>query len=175
MVLESDATARAFVNLHAINNNFALKNGVVKNKDETLLLVCKCNRKPLNPGKLPLEVGTKGDNGITRQKVARSMRCDCPWRVRFKRQFNNSWILTELAEQHDGHQIDGINPDAYPENRPVTAEARATMFDLVQHSSASFSTIASVLNSTYGLSLLGRDVYNRTYDNFCENKSSFCN
>jgi hypothetical protein len=45
------------------------------------------------------------------------------------------------------------------------------MFDLVQHSSASFSTIASVLNSTYGLSLLGRDVYNRTYDNFRENKS----
>ncbi|KAK9326869.1 hypothetical protein V1520DRAFT_372452 [Lipomyces starkeyi] len=140
MVFESDATARAFVNAHAINNNFAVKNGV-------------CNRKSLNTGKLPLEVGTKGDNGITRQKVARSMLCDCPWRVRFKRQFNDSWILTELAEQHDGHQID------------------ATMFDLVQHSSASFSTIAPVLNSNYGLSLLGRDVYNRTYDNFREYKS----
>ncbi|KAK9244824.1 hypothetical protein V1506DRAFT_514954 [Lipomyces tetrasporus] len=48
MVFKSDATARAFVNAHAINNNFAVKNGVVKDKDETLLLVCKCNRKPLN-------------------------------------------------------------------------------------------------------------------------------
>ncbi|KAK9489000.1 hypothetical protein V1508DRAFT_443075, partial [Lipomyces doorenjongii] len=44
MVFESDATARAFVNAHAINNNFAVKIGVVKNKDETLLIVCKCNR-----------------------------------------------------------------------------------------------------------------------------------
>ncbi|KAK9368216.1 hypothetical protein V1509DRAFT_624597, partial [Lipomyces kononenkoae] len=46
------------------------------------------------------------------------------------------------------------------------------MFDLVQHSSASFSTIASVLNSTYRLSLLARDVYNRTYDHARESKSS---
>ncbi|KAK9250399.1 hypothetical protein V1507DRAFT_445744 [Lipomyces tetrasporus] len=33
-------------------------------------------------------------------------------------------------------------------------------------------TIASVLNSTYGSSLFGRDVYNRTYDYYRENKSS---
>ncbi|KAK9334533.1 hypothetical protein V1521DRAFT_457876, partial [Lipomyces starkeyi] len=37
MVFESDATARAFVNAHAINNNFAVKNGVVKNKDDYCL------------------------------------------------------------------------------------------------------------------------------------------
>ncbi|KAK9371710.1 uncharacterized protein V1513DRAFT_454773 [Lipomyces chichibuensis] len=83
MGFESYDTARGFVNAHAINNNFAVKNGVVKHKDKTLLLCCKCSRKPLNTGNLPLEVGTKGDNGLTRYKVARSMLCDCPWRVRF--------------------------------------------------------------------------------------------
>ncbi|KAK9482528.1 hypothetical protein V1527DRAFT_476025, partial [Lipomyces starkeyi] len=57
---------------------------------QTLLLCCKCSRRPLNTGNLPLEVGTKGDNGLTRYKVARSMLCDCPWRVRFKKQLNDS-------------------------------------------------------------------------------------
>ncbi|KAK9483925.1 hypothetical protein V1527DRAFT_471647 [Lipomyces starkeyi] len=45
----------------------------------------------------------------------------------------------------------------------MTAEAWQSMIDLVQHSSASVGTIASMLNTTYGLSWLGRDVYNRTY------------
>ncbi|KAK9246675.1 hypothetical protein V1506DRAFT_534481 [Lipomyces tetrasporus] len=116
MVFESDDKARAFVNTHAINNNVAVKNGVVKHKNQTLSLVCKCSRKPLNTGNLPLEVGTKGDNGLTRQKFARSMLCDCPWRVRFKKQLNDSWILTELVDQHDGHQLDRINAYTYPEN-----------------------------------------------------------
>ncbi|KAK9251230.1 hypothetical protein V1507DRAFT_393277, partial [Lipomyces tetrasporus] len=124
----------------------------------------KCSRKPLNTGNLALEVGTKGDNGLTRHKFAQSTLCDCPWRVLFQKQPNDSWILTELVDQHDGHQLDGINPHAYPENRPLKAEARASMFDLVQHSSASLST--------YGLSLLGRDVYNRTYDYYGGNKAS---
>ncbi|KAK9350761.1 hypothetical protein V1523DRAFT_59366 [Lipomyces doorenjongii] len=39
----------------------------------------------------------------------------------------------------------------------MTAESRGTMLDLVRHLSASLSTIASVLNTTYGLYLLGRD------------------
>ncbi|KAK9369640.1 hypothetical protein V1509DRAFT_652015 [Lipomyces kononenkoae] len=62
-----------------------------------------------------------------------------------------------------GHQLECINPFAYPEKRSTTAEARQTMVDLVQHSSAPVSSIATTLNTTYGLSLLGRDVYNRTY------------
>ncbi|KAK9369440.1 hypothetical protein V1509DRAFT_562284, partial [Lipomyces kononenkoae] len=140
-----------------------IKNAVVKNKDQTLLLACKCSRKPLNTRNLPIEVGATGSNGLTRQKVARSKLCDCPWKVRFKRQLNYSWILTELIDEHQGHQLEGINPFAYPENRSTTAEARQTMVDLVQHSSAPVSSIASMLNTTYGLSLLGRDVYNRTY------------
>ncbi|ODQ70388.1 hypothetical protein LIPSTDRAFT_74672, partial [Lipomyces starkeyi NRRL Y-11557] len=61
------------------------------------------------------------------------MLCDCPWMVRLKKQLNESWVVTQLDRNY-----------------------------AVQHSSASLSTIASVLNTTYGLSLLGRDVYNRT-------------
>ncbi|KAK9318781.1 hypothetical protein V1517DRAFT_355535 [Lipomyces orientalis] len=156
MVFESAAEARIFVNAYAIHNNFAVKNGVVKHKDQTL-------RKPLNTRSLPIEVGATGSNGPTRQKVARSKLCDCRWKVRFKKQLNDSWILTAIFDEHQGHQLEGINPFAYPENRSTTAEARQTMVDLVQHSSASVSSIASMLNTTYGLSLLGRDVYNRTY------------
>ncbi|KAK9236669.1 hypothetical protein V1525DRAFT_362288, partial [Lipomyces kononenkoae] len=163
MVFESAAETRDFVKAYAIRNNFAVKNGVVKNKDQTLLLACKCSRKPLKTRNLPIEVGAKGSNGLTRQKVERSKLCDCPWKVRFKRQLNDSWILTDLIDDHQGHQLEGVNPFAYPENRSTTAEARQTMVDLVQHSSAPVSSIASMLNTTYGLSLLGRDVYNRTY------------
>ncbi|KAJ8101019.1 hypothetical protein POJ06DRAFT_289544 [Lipomyces tetrasporus] len=38
------------------------------------------------------------------------------------------------------------------------------MLDLVRHSTASFDAIASVVNTTHGLCLLGRYVYNRSYD-----------
>jgi hypothetical protein len=164
MVFESDSKARDFVNAYAIRHNFAVKNGVVKHKNKSLLLVCKCSRMPLNTGNLPMEVGTRDENSNTRRKIARSMLCDCPWTVRFQIQLNDSWILTQLVDQHEGHQLEGINPFAYPENRPVSAGARETMLDLVRHSSASMRTIASMLNNTYGLSLLPRDVYNRTYD-----------
>ncbi|ODQ74696.1 hypothetical protein LIPSTDRAFT_227047 [Lipomyces starkeyi NRRL Y-11557] len=70
LVFESDS--RAVVNAHAINNNFAIKNGVVKHKDQTLLIVCKCSRRPLNTGNLAMEVGTNGDNGLPPSYVARS-------------------------------------------------------------------------------------------------------
>ncbi|KAK9354952.1 hypothetical protein V1523DRAFT_424544 [Lipomyces doorenjongii] len=66
----------------------------------------------------------------------------------------SAWVDTQLGDRHEGHQLEGINPLAYPENRPVTAESRETMLDLVRRSSACLSTIASVLNTTYGLSLL---------------------
>ncbi|KAK9489568.1 hypothetical protein V1508DRAFT_44262 [Lipomyces doorenjongii] len=75
-----------------------------------------------------------------------------------------TWIVTQLVDQHENHELRGINPLAYPENRPLGAGARETMLDLVRHSNASYTSIAFVVNNTYGLSLLGRDVYNRSYD-----------
>ncbi|KAK9242634.1 hypothetical protein V1506DRAFT_555943 [Lipomyces tetrasporus] len=149
MEFESVDQARQFVNAYAIGHNFAVKNGFVKNKDQTLLLSCKCAKKPFNSRKLPVTKGSTGDNGLTRKRDARSMLCNFPW---------------ILIDQHEGHQLEGINVLAYPENRPMAGEASHTMRDLVRHSSASLTTIASVINTTYGLSLLGRDVYNRTYD-----------
>ncbi|KAJ8097763.1 hypothetical protein POJ06DRAFT_283143 [Lipomyces tetrasporus] len=147
MVLESVDQARQFLNAYAIHHNFAVKNGfLVKNKDQTLLLLCRCAKKPYNTRKLPLTKGSKSDNGLTRKREARSRLCDCPWMVRFKKQLNESWVT-------EGHQLEDINPLAYPENRPMTADTRPHL-----------STITSVLNTTYGLSLLGREVYNRTYD-----------
>ncbi|KAK9335268.1 hypothetical protein V1521DRAFT_346699, partial [Lipomyces starkeyi] len=164
MVLDSVENAREVVKAYAIQHNFALKNGLVKNKDTTLLLLCKCALKTFNSRKLPLQKGVIGDNNLVRQKDARSMLCDCPWRVRFKKQLNGSWIVTELRDEHLGHQLEGVDPLSYSVNRPVTAEARATMFELVRDSSTTLNTVASMLNKTYGLSLLPRDVYNRTYD-----------
>ncbi|KAK9492039.1 hypothetical protein V1508DRAFT_324354, partial [Lipomyces doorenjongii] len=62
------------------------------------------------------------------------------------------------------HQLEGVNPLGYPENRPMTPDAKRTMIDVVQHSSAPLPTIVSIINTPYGLSLLGRDVHSRTYD-----------
>ncbi|KAK9355032.1 hypothetical protein V1523DRAFT_376179, partial [Lipomyces doorenjongii] len=139
MIFESEYAARAYVNAYAIHHNFAVKNGVVKHKDQTLLLTCKCSRKPLNTRNLPIAVTAGDNNGPTRVKQARSMLCDCPWRVRFKKQLNDSWILTQLFDEHQRHQLEGVNPLAYPENRPMTPDAKRTMIDLVQHSSAPLS------------------------------------
>ncbi|KAK9319290.1 hypothetical protein V1517DRAFT_52672 [Lipomyces orientalis] len=119
---------------------------------------------PFHTRNLPQTKGRTGDNGLTRQKDARSIVCDCQWTVRFKKQLNDTWIVTQLVDQHERHQLEGINPSAYPENRRLTPPARETMLDLVGHFSAPYNTIASVLNATHGVSLLGRDVYNRLYD-----------
>ncbi|KAK9250102.1 hypothetical protein V1507DRAFT_468615 [Lipomyces tetrasporus] len=43
------------------------------------------------------------------------------------------------------------------------------MLSIVRHSNVSHTTIASVLSTTHALSLLGRDVYNRSYD-YSQNK-----
>ncbi|KAK9489091.1 hypothetical protein V1508DRAFT_394064 [Lipomyces doorenjongii] len=131
MIFESAAEARAFVSAYAAHNNFAVKNGVVKHTDQTLL-VCTCNRKPLNTRNLPMEVGATGGNGLIRHRVARSMQCDCPWKVRLTKQFNDSWILRELIDEHQRRQLEGVNPLAYSENRSMTAEARQSVIDL-QH------------------------------------------
>ncbi|KAK9234103.1 hypothetical protein V1525DRAFT_318553, partial [Lipomyces kononenkoae] len=138
--------AREVVKAYAIQHNFAVKNGLVKNKDTTLFLLCKCALKTFNSRKLPLEKGVTGDNNLVRQKDARSMLCECPWRVRFKKQLNDSWIATELIDEHQGHQLEGVDSLSYSVNRPVTAEARATMFELVQDSSTTLNTVASMLN-----------------------------
>ncbi|KAK9263300.1 hypothetical protein V1519DRAFT_440667 [Lipomyces tetrasporus] len=47
-------------NKYAISNNFAVKNGWVKNKENTFLLVCKCSGKERNTRNLPAVVGTRG-------------------------------------------------------------------------------------------------------------------
>ncbi|KAK9482297.1 hypothetical protein V1527DRAFT_22237 [Lipomyces starkeyi] len=108
--------ARQFVNTYAISHNFAVKNGLVMHKSQTLL-----PKKPFNSRKLPVTKGSTGDNGLTRKRDARSMLCNCPWIVRFKKQLNDSWILTQVIDQHEGHQLQGINPLAYPENRQMLA------------------------------------------------------
>ncbi|KAK9251560.1 hypothetical protein V1507DRAFT_392688 [Lipomyces tetrasporus] len=122
----------------------------------------KCSRKTLNALNVPIAVTAGDNNGPTGVKQARSMLCDCPWRVRFKKQLNGSWILTQLVDQHERHQLEGLNPLAYPENRPMTPEAKETMISALQVSSAPLSTIGSIVNTSYGPSLLDSDVYNRT-------------
>ncbi|KAK9326758.1 hypothetical protein V1520DRAFT_350609 [Lipomyces starkeyi] len=47
------------------------------------------------------------------------MLCECPGRVRFKKQLNDTWIVTQLIDEHKGHQLEGINPFADPENRQL--------------------------------------------------------
>ncbi|KAK9483807.1 hypothetical protein V1527DRAFT_472174 [Lipomyces starkeyi] len=83
MVLDSVDQARQFVHAYT-------KNGFVSNKDRTLLLLCKCAKKPFNARQVPMTKGTQGDNCLVRPKVVRSMLSDCPWRARFKKQLNNS-------------------------------------------------------------------------------------
>ncbi|KAK9340912.1 hypothetical protein V1521DRAFT_423334 [Lipomyces starkeyi] len=41
------------------------------------------------------------DNGLVRQKEARSTLCDCPWKVRFKKQLNDTWVVTQLVDYHE--------------------------------------------------------------------------
>ncbi|KAK9481836.1 hypothetical protein V1527DRAFT_522421 [Lipomyces starkeyi] len=81
MVLDTVENAREVVKAYAIQHNFALKKGLVKNKDTRLLLLCKCALKTFNSRKLPLQKEVIGDNNLVRQKDARSMLCDCPWRL----------------------------------------------------------------------------------------------
>ncbi|ODQ72762.1 hypothetical protein LIPSTDRAFT_4133 [Lipomyces starkeyi NRRL Y-11557] len=52
------------------------------------------------------------------------MLCDCPWRVRFKKQLNGSWIVTELRDEHQGHQLEGVDPLSYSVNRPIVSPAQ---------------------------------------------------
>ncbi|KAK9237828.1 hypothetical protein V1525DRAFT_324772, partial [Lipomyces kononenkoae] len=63
---------------------------------------------------------------------------------------------------NQGHQLKGVNLFACPENRSMTAEARQSMVDLVQHSSASVKTIASMLKYYIWARVFGKDVYIRT-------------
>ncbi|KAK9349968.1 hypothetical protein V1523DRAFT_421260 [Lipomyces doorenjongii] len=48
MLFESVDQAKQVVNYFSISNNAAVKNGSVKNKDQTLLLLCECAKKPFN-------------------------------------------------------------------------------------------------------------------------------
>ncbi|ODQ69438.1 hypothetical protein LIPSTDRAFT_187168 [Lipomyces starkeyi NRRL Y-11557] len=64
IVFKSVGQARQFVNAYAIHHNFAVKNGFVKNKDQTLLLLCKCAKKLFNSRSLPIAKGTTGSRVI---------------------------------------------------------------------------------------------------------------
>ncbi|KAK9351819.1 hypothetical protein V1505DRAFT_375587 [Lipomyces doorenjongii] len=46
--------------------------------------------------------------------------------------------------------FDGVNPYAYPENRPLSEEAKQAMF--VRDSSATLTQVAGMVNVTYGTS-----------------------
>ncbi|KAK9335056.1 hypothetical protein V1521DRAFT_441023 [Lipomyces starkeyi] len=70
MVFESDSKARDFVNAYAIRHNFAVKNGVVKHKNKSQLLVCKCSGMPLNTGNLPMEVDYRREQQHPSQNCA---------------------------------------------------------------------------------------------------------
>ncbi|KAK9318843.1 hypothetical protein V1517DRAFT_267276, partial [Lipomyces orientalis] len=111
-----------------------------------------------NTRNLQLTKGSTGDNGLTRHKLA------ADGTFQETAQLNYTWIVTQIVDQHEGHQLESINPEAYPEYRPLDAATREAMLDAVRHSTASFNTIAAVLNTTHGLSLLGRNVYNRSDD-----------
>ncbi|KAK9327890.1 hypothetical protein V1520DRAFT_347544, partial [Lipomyces starkeyi] len=88
----NDCKARSYVQQYAICNHFAVKNGWVKNKNNTFLLVCKCSVKVHNTRNLPAVVGTHGENDKTRIQEARSVLSECPWRVRFKKQLDDQWV-----------------------------------------------------------------------------------
>ncbi|KAK9328775.1 hypothetical protein V1520DRAFT_370961 [Lipomyces starkeyi] len=137
----NDCKAGSYVQQYAISNHFAVKNGWVKNKNNTFLLVCKCSGKVRNTRNLPAVVGTHGENDKTRIQEARMGN----HRVR-------------------GHQLEGINPFAYAENRSLSEQSKQAMVALVRDSSATHAQIADMVNVTYGTQILARDVYNRTYN-----------
>ncbi|KAK9321809.1 hypothetical protein V1517DRAFT_325444 [Lipomyces orientalis] len=62
--------ARSYVQQYAMPNNFAVKDVRVKNKDNTILPVCKCSGKTRNTRHLPAAVGTQGEVGVTRLREA---------------------------------------------------------------------------------------------------------
>ncbi|KAK9236564.1 hypothetical protein V1525DRAFT_420325 [Lipomyces kononenkoae] len=61
--LASADRAREFVNAYAIRHNFAVKNGYVYNKDKSLLLLCKCAKKP-STRRLPPTKGATDDDDL---------------------------------------------------------------------------------------------------------------
>ncbi|KAK9481890.1 hypothetical protein V1527DRAFT_62952 [Lipomyces starkeyi] len=179
MELESAGHARELVNAYAMRHKFAVKNGLVYNKEKSLLLLCKRAKLP-NTRKLPPTIGAIDDNdSLTASERVPAYALQLSVDGAVQKQLTDTWIITQLVDHHEGHQLQGIDPRAYPDNRPLTAEARATMLDLVRHSNASYTSIASVIYTTYGQSLLGRDVYNiRLYSNarhgLLQNSSDLC-
>ncbi|KAK9319963.1 hypothetical protein V1517DRAFT_376061 [Lipomyces orientalis] len=157
--------ARSYVQQYAIRNNFAVKDVRARTR---------------NTPHLPAAVGTQGEvrvtrlreARVTRLREARSVLSQCPWRVRFKKQLDDKWVTTELINEHPGHQLEGVNPYAYPENRSLSEEAKQAMFALVRDSRATLTQVARMVNVTYGTHILARDVYNRTYDHHEEKRTS---
>ncbi|KAK9250416.1 hypothetical protein V1507DRAFT_467623 [Lipomyces tetrasporus] len=109
---------------------------------------------------------------MTRHQEARSILSHCPWRVRFKKQLDNLWVITELIDEHQGHQLEEINPYAYAKTDALNKEAKQAVLALVRDSSATHTQIADMVNVTHGTHLLTRDVYNRTYNHKEETETS---
>ncbi|KAK9352834.1 hypothetical protein V1523DRAFT_412821 [Lipomyces doorenjongii] len=89
---------------------------------------------------------------MTSHQEARNILSHCPWRVgvRFKKQLDNQWVITELIDEHRGHQFGELNPYAYAERRSLNEEAKQSVLVLVRDSSATHTQIADMVNVTYG-------------------------
>ncbi|KAK9249776.1 hypothetical protein V1507DRAFT_469659 [Lipomyces tetrasporus] len=66
--------------------------------DQTLLLLCECSTKLFNSRNFKCQ--RKERKRSTRHIDAWSRLCDCPWKVGFKKQLNDSWILAQLVDEH---------------------------------------------------------------------------
>ncbi|KAK9342061.1 hypothetical protein V1522DRAFT_373730, partial [Lipomyces starkeyi] len=105
---------RSYVEQYAARNSFAVKDGRVKNKYNAILLVCKCSGKTRNTRHLPAVVGTLGEVGVTRLEKHET---SSP-----RQQLDDKWVIIELTNEHLGHQLEGVNPYKYPENRSLSEE-----------------------------------------------------
>ncbi|KAK9371633.1 uncharacterized protein V1513DRAFT_386472, partial [Lipomyces chichibuensis] len=83
MVIESDDKARAIVNSYARRHNFAVKNGEVKHKYQTQLLICKSAESRSMLARSQWQCGRRTRQRSTAWKIAR-MPCNCAWEIAFK-------------------------------------------------------------------------------------------
>ncbi|KAK9467214.1 hypothetical protein V1512DRAFT_262219 [Lipomyces arxii] len=147
--------------------DYARRNGFAVTKSKTYStrtyqVQCKCHGHPQNTRKLPVVRGACSNNGKVRVRDLRTQRCGCQWRAKFRRQFNDAWVLSDLGHEHN-HELSPASATKYPENRQTTEHGMKLMMEL-KKTTATYQEIANVVNGATGSSLLARDVYNRTRD-----------
>ncbi|KAK9474526.1 uncharacterized protein V1510DRAFT_351997, partial [Dipodascopsis tothii] len=130
-----------------------------RHSQNTYQLDCKCHGKPANKHGLPDQVG-ETLNGRTRKREQRSRRCNCDWKVKFCRQFNDTWILKEYEPRHN-HQIEGVDPTSYPEHRKPS-ELEISLMRSLKRTSVTNRQISEILHDHFGSNLIPSDVYNWT-------------